>query len=93
MSSSVSALKSHKCKGKTVKRSTSGRFAKADVAALTKQWEARLKKMGLSMERGHDPHRLTYGHMVADLDWDGKVTYTPPTGERLENDEWPISLR
>jgi hypothetical protein len=80
MPSKTSATKSHKCKGKYAKRGTQA------------FWEARLKRAGLSMERGHDPHWLTYGHMVGDLDFDGRITYEPPQGERLDNGEWPISL-
>lgn len=91
MHSDTSARKMHKCKRKTT-RSANGTF-KTDVVALTKEWKARLKRMGLGLDAGHNRSVITYGHMVADLDWDGKVTYTPPAGERLDNDEWPISLR
>lgn len=90
MPSKTSASEMHKCKRKSA-RGASGQF-KTDVAALTREWEARLKRMGLGMDAGHNRSVITYGHMVADLDWDGKVTYTPPSGERLDNDEWPISL-
>ena len=38
------------------------------------QWEARLTRMGLSMERGrHD--WLTYGHIVSEIDYDGVNVY------------------
>lgn len=82
----------HKCRGKVAGRGASGRFGVADTAKLTAEWEARLKRMGLGVDAGHNRSVITYGHMVADLDWDGKITYAPPTGERLDNDEWPISL-
>lgn len=57
-------------------------------------WETRLKRMGITMDAGRKigSESITYGHMVADLDFDGKVTYRPPIGERLDNAEWPISL-
>lgn len=61
-------------------------------ARLQKYWDGQLKRLGLSMERGHDPHWLVYGHMVADLDFDGRVAIVPTTGESLERDEWPLSL-
>lgn len=52
-------------------------------------WDARLTRMGLSMEAGrHD--WLAFGHRVSDLDFDGRKTY--PTGETEEVIEWPISL-
>jgi hypothetical protein len=94
MPSKTSAQKSHKCRGKIAGRGKRGRFgSNADnLSVLLRHWETKLTRMGLSMVRGHDPHKLTYGHMIADLDFDGRVTYKPPTGERLENDEWPISL-
>lgn len=81
----------HKCRRKT-QRTDAGRFKASDSGKLTALWEARLKRMGLTMDAGHNRAVITYGHMVTDLDWDGKVTYTPPTGERLDNEEWPISL-
>jgi len=63
-------------------------------------WEARLKRMGLSMSAGEGvawqdgkPVRwLSYGHTVTDLDFDGRNTYTPTAGEIEERQEWPISL-
>ena len=88
MSSSSSASKKHRCRGKSGNRGKSGRFEGQSAA----YWEARLKRCGLGMDAGSHRDRITYGHMVADLDWDGKVTYVPPTGERLENEEWPISM-
>ena len=54
-------------------------------------WEARLKRMNLDMETGRDSW-LSYGHDVAKLDTDGRKTYTVPTGEVEDNQEWPISL-
>lgn len=82
MPSKTSATKVHKCRGKYAQRGSQV------------FWEAKLKRMGLTMEAGRKigSESLTYGHMVADLDWDGKVTYEPPQGERLDNGEWPISL-
>lgn len=56
------------------------------------KWEARLRNMGLGMNAGLDSGWLMYGHMVEVLDFDGRQTYTPPTGESLDKDEWPISL-
>lgn len=90
MQSKTSALKSHKCGEKTGRAASNTAFAR-----LTAEWEARLKRMNLSMERGHDSHWLTYGHDVTALDFDGRDTYAfvPPTGERLDTEEWPISLR
>lgn len=37
---------------------------------------------------------LQYGHDSTVLDFDGRDTYAyqPPNGERLDFDEWPISL-
>ena len=67
-------------------------------------WEARLKRMGLSMEAGQavTPDKsqpggflrwLEYGHTVKDLDFDGRKTYRVlPSGESLELGEWPVSL-
>lgn len=54
-------------------------------------WEARLKRMGLTMDAGRAGF-ITYGHMVADLDFDGRIAVVPATGERLDENEWPISL-
>ena len=76
MPSSTCPSKMHKCK----ERNTQA------------YWEARLKRMGLGLDSGHNRSVITYGHMVKDLDWDGKITYRPPTGEGLANEEWPISL-
>lgn len=54
-------------------------------------WEARLQRMGLGMETGHLDW-ISYGHVVSDLDFDGRTTY-PSTGERSEiATEWPLSL-
>ena len=94
MESKTSPRISHKCRGKIAGRAKTGRFQAKSTDALTKEWEAKLKRMGLTMENGHDPHWLTYGHDVADLDFDGRDTYaySPPDGERLDLDEWPISL-
>lgn len=92
MRSITSASKMHKCRGKYAVRSKSGRIKGTDLVKLTAEWEARLKRCHLGMDSGHDRTVITYGHMVADLDWDGKVTYEPPTGERLDSDEWPVSL-
>lgn len=92
MSSKTSAMKMHKCRGTVGGRGKSGKFSVADTAKLTAHWETRLKRMGLGMDAGHNRSIITYGHMVADRDWDGKVTYEPPTGERLEDGEWLISL-
>lgn len=53
-------------------------------------WEARLTRMGLSVESGrHD--WLAFGHIVSDLDFDGRKTYTQD-GESQELTEWPLSL-
>lgn len=64
---------------------------KQPTAAQAAYWEGKLKAYGLTMDRGRGA-LVTYGHMITDLDWDGKVTYKPPAGERLDNDEWPLSL-
>lgn len=62
------------------------------TAAQTRYWEARLKRMGLSMERGHDPHVITYGHKIEDFGiLEGRVVYSPPTGERTDTGECVIS--
>lgn len=60
-------------------------------------WEGRLKRMGLSMEAGNPwkceetrVRRLSYGHIVNDLDFDGRQTYTAKDIE--DRAEWPISL-
>lgn len=54
-------------------------------------WEARLTRMGLSVEAGrHD--WLTFGHTPTDLNLDGGRTYKPTDGELEETQEWPISL-
>lgn len=81
MSSARSPLKVHKCRDMFDRE-------------CPECWEKRLKRMNLTMDRGRKigSESLTYGHMVAGLDWDGKVTFKPPTGERLDNDEWPVSL-
>ena len=57
-------------------------------------WEKRLKAAGLTMEAGRKigSESITYGHMVKDLDFDGRVAIVPITGESLEQDEWPVSL-
>jgi hypothetical protein len=89
MPSKTSARISHKCGEKTTER------AATSTARLAAYWESRLKRMNLSMERGHDPHWLSYGHDVTALDFDGRDTFAfvPPAGERLDMEEWPISLR
>jgi hypothetical protein len=53
-------------------------------------WEARLKRMGLTVERA-GPDWLIYGHDVSKLDTDGRKTFVPITGE-TEELEWPMSL-
>lgn len=57
-----------------------------------KYWEARLTRMGFSVEAGrHD--WLSFGHVATDLDFDGRKTYTAAqTGESSELTEWPVSL-
>lgn len=55
-------------------------------------WEARLKRMGLTMNAGRQEW-ITYGHMISDIDFDGRVVYVPEkSGESLEIGEWPVSL-
>ncbi len=78
-----------KCK-KAVKRAA-GRFAGVDVAALTREWEERLHRMDLGMEAGHIDW-IQHGFEVPDMDCDERTRYKPPTGERLDFNEWPISL-
>ena len=60
-------------------------------ARLEQDWDAQLKRLGLTMDAGR-ANWLTYGHMIADLDFDGRVAIVPITGESLERDEWPLSL-
>ena len=69
----------HKCRGKKAKDSLD-------------YWDARLKRMGCSMEAGRKIGNmsLTYGHDVLTMDYDGRRTYQ--TGERLDFEEWPVSL-
>lgn len=57
-------------------------------------WDARLKRMGLTMDAGYNPNWLSYGHEVLDLDFDGRRVYSgeKTIGERLIEDEWPVSL-
>ncbi len=80
MGTSTSANKKHKCRGKYAERGTQA------------FWDARLKRMGLGLDAGQRADLVTYGHMIRDLDWDGKILYTPPIGERLDDSEWPVSL-
>ena len=52
-------------------------------------WEARLHRMGLGMDVGL-PKWLSYGHVVSDLDFDGRAIFE---GESKDAHEWPfISL-
>lgn len=68
------------CKGKT------------PSAVRLQYWNDKLKGFGLTEDAGRKEW-LSYGHVVNDLDFDGRNTYKPTTGERLETeDEWPISL-
>ena len=69
-----------KCRGK-----------KTRDARAAKEWEARLERMGLGMEVGTSigHQKITYGHRVKDLDFDGRIASVPKTGESLEQDEWP----
>lgn len=53
-------------------------------------WDVKLKQYGLTPEVGH-PKWLSYGHKVADLDFDGVKTYTTAS-DIEENQEWPVSL-
>lgn len=46
-------------------------------------WNARLKRMGLEMDRGR-PSWLVYGHDVTKLDTDGRKTYNLQPG-RMEH--------
>ena len=81
-------MKLHKCKAKTKRQ----RYKRAEGAAQ-EYWEARLKKAGLTMDTGWNPDWLTYGHRIADLDFDGITTYAvKQIGEGLDNGDWPISL-
>lgn len=58
-----------------------------------KYWEDKLRRFKLSEESGRKEW-LYYGHSVKDLDFDGRRTYKPSAGERLDSDrEWPISLQ
>ena len=84
MQSKTSGSKVHKCRGKN----------QHSARQQPEYWEAKLKRMGLTLEAGRKigSESITYGHMVRTLDWDGRVTYEPPTGERLDNEEWPISM-
>jgi hypothetical protein len=83
MKSKISGQKRTKCRDK-----------QPNESELTAYWEARLKRMHLTMDAGSHigTETICYGHSVLDLDYDGRITYKPPTGERLDNKEWPISL-
>jgi hypothetical protein len=59
-----------------------------DTAAY---WEARLKRMGLTVDAGR-ANWIDYGHSVLKLDYDGRIAYVADPGESLERGEWPISL-
>jgi len=54
-------------------------------------WEKRLQRMGLGMEAGHVDW-IEYGHLVNELDYDGKTAFRPRTERVRECDEWPVSL-
>jgi len=87
MPSKTSALKPHKCKRKTGNQH--------NKRQTPEYWEAKLKRMGLSMNRGRSigVEDLTYGHLIEHFGaFEGSIVFDPPTGERLDNDEWPISL-
>lgn len=97
MKSKTSTTNRYKCRGKIAARSKNGHFEAQDPAAVRKHWENRLTRMGLSMEAGRvydsdGKDVIVYGHRLADLDWDGRMTYMPPKGERLEDEGWSISL-
>lgn len=53
-------------------------------------WEALLRRNKLSQSRGTS-RKLSYGHTVTDLDYDGVNTYR--IEERFKDTrEWPLSL-
>jgi hypothetical protein len=55
-------------------------------------WEARLKRMGLTVDAGR-AEWISYGHDTARMDFDGRHVFVPAiSGESLELDEWPLSL-
>ena len=65
---------------------------KKPTAAQTQYWEARLKRMGLGMDAGHSRSTITYGHMIEHFgELEGKIIYSPPTGERTDTGECVIS--
>ena len=54
--------------------------------------EQRLKACGLGEHAGRKigPETITYGHQIEHFgEFEGKVIYEPPTGERLE-DGWTV---
>lgn len=79
MAPTTKTAKSNKCKKAGRKRNT----FKAGLEDPA-YWEARLKKMGLSMEAGYDTHRILYGLDVA-VDYTGRCLYVPPQRESSES--------
>jgi hypothetical protein len=67
---------------------------KKPSAVQVAYWEAKLKRYGLTEDRGRVSW-IDYGHKVIDLDFDGRIAYRPPTdktaGESSER-EWPQSM-
>lgn len=73
------------CKAKT-KPARKGGHKRRDSQQY---WELRLKQCGLSMDRGHDEHRLIYGYDFGrdGLDFDGRTVYKTDKRIRGESGE------
>jgi hypothetical protein len=87
MGSKTSVSKRYKCKQKSL----TNRCKTCKEQSCPQYWEARLKRMHLTMDRASHigTETITYGHMIEHFgDWEGKIVYSPPTGERLEDDGW-----
>lgn len=83
MASKTSLSKVHKCRDKFDRN-------------CPDCWEKRLKVMHLTMDRGRKvgSENINYGQDVAVEDYFDiqSRAFIPPDGERLDSEEWPISL-